>query len=127
MLRDYIKSIVKDALPKDETLSTVERLRMEVESLTTQKENLTIEVAELKHRHKLESEDIEHMVRIKEERMEVEFERKTLQQQRDADAKIEEIKSDYTRKLHDRLESEVERIQEMYAEVLARLPNVTAY
>ena len=54
-------------------------------------------------------------------------ERKQVERDRVQAQKIQEVKDDYQDRLTERLEIEVENMKEMYGEILARLPNVTAH
>ena len=88
--------------------------------LRTVKDNL----ADLKLKKKIEEEDIKHMVKMKEERNEVENEKKLLGMERDKDKAIAEVKDNYRDKLEEFLKTQVKDTKEMYTEILGRLPDV---
>ena len=111
----------------DEIIQERDNLKRECADLRKTKEDLTIEVAELKHRHKLEKEDIEHLMRVRQEQLDIQHERKEVERERAKAREIQEVKDDYQDRLTERLEIEVENMKEMYGEILARLPNVTAH
>jgi predicted metal-dependent hydrolase len=87
--------------------------------------DLKDEIAGLKNEKKITEEDIKHMVRLKEERMEVANEKKNLERDREKENAIAEVKDNYRDKMEARLQKEVESIKEMYAQILQRLPKVT--
>lgn len=99
----------------------------EIAELIASKAKLKVELAELKHRHKLETEDIEHLVRLKQEKLDIQYEKKVieLERQNHENLNAEIIKNNQL--MTSRLENETKNIKEMYAEVLDRLPNVTAH
>ena len=100
-------------------------LKAENERLKKEKRELKDEIADLKHEKKITEEDIKHMVRIREERIEVENEKKNLQRDREKEEAIAKVKDEYRDKMEKRLQTEVDNIREMYTEILARLPMVT--
>ena len=98
----------------------------ELPKLRLERLELKEEIEQLKSRKKIEEEDIKHMVRLKEERMEVEFEKKSLQMEREKEEAINQVKEQYRDKVEKDLKTQIDRMQSMYSEVLARLPNITA-
>jgi len=82
-------------------------------------------IAGLKNDKKIAEEDIKHMVRIREEKLEVENERKNLERDRQQQEAIATVKDEYRDKLEKRLQTEVNNIKEMYGQILQRLPTVT--
>ena len=111
----------RDADPGD--LAKLEKQRDE---LKEQVEDLTLQVTTLKHEHKLADEDVKHMVRIREEQLDVEYDKKVVELERKTQEEIAKVKDEYRDKLEKRLQAEVDNIKEMYAQILERLPNVTA-
>ena len=97
----------------------------EIERLKKERRALKDEVADLKHERKIADEDIKHMVRIREERIEVENEKKNLERDREKEREIAKVKDEYRDKMEKRLQTEVDNIKEMYTEILSRLPKVT--
>lgn len=83
------------------------------------------ELALLKQEKKITVEDIKHMVRLKEERLQVETERAALERDRTMEKSIAKVKDDYRDKLEQRLQTEVDNIRKMYSEILERLPKVS--
>ena len=99
-------------------------LTKERDALREQVRTLKDDIASLESKKKIEEEDIKHMVRLKEERMEVANEKKQIEMEREKDTEIASVKDTYRDKLEERLEKEVESIKEMYGQILERLPNV---
>jgi len=107
-----------------ETQERKEELEKQVKQLEKDNRKLKEEYEDLKLKKKMEEEDIKHMVKIKEERMEVENSKKTLDLERKKDSEVAKVKDEYRDKIEKNLEKEMGRMQEMYKEILARLPNV---
>ena len=112
---------------RDELLAEVNELKENLPERDKLREEVRVlkdDIASLKSKKKIEEEDIKHMVRLKEERMEVANEKKLLQMEREKDSSIAEVKDDYRDKLEGRLEKEVTNMKEMYGQILERLPNI---
>ena len=114
---------------RDELLEEISELKgntVERDKLREQVRELKDDIASLKSKKKIEEEDIKHMVRLKEERMAVENQKKELEMERKKDTAIAEVKDQYRDKLEGRLEKEVTNMKEMYGQILERLPNISA-
>lgn len=83
------------------------------------------ELEDLKLKKKIEEEDIKHMVKIKLDQNEIEFQKKTLTVEQEKDNAISDIKQQYADKLQSRAEGEIKNIKEMYGQILERLPNMS--
>lgn len=112
-------------------ISRIAELEASVGELTRQRNNLRDEVQEasvslaaLKHQNKMEQEDIKHMVRMKEERLEVEFEQKAMDIRAECAKEISNVKDIYRDKMEENLAGQIDRMERMYGEVLSRLPNI---
>ena len=103
-----------------------ENLEKEKEELQEEVRRLKDDLESLKTKKKIEEEDIKHMVKLKEERLEVENEKKLLGFERDKERAIAVVKDEYRDKLEQRLHTEVESMKEMYGQILERLPNLNA-
>ena len=82
------------------------------------------ELAQLRSQKKIEQQEIEHLVRLKQEKNEVEFEKRLARITKEKDQAIAKVKDDYRDKLEQRLAQEVESIKEMYGQILQRLPDI---
>ena len=102
----------------------IDRLLTETKELQTQKRQLKEQVEELKLAKKISEEDIKHMIRIKEKRLELEFKEKTMDTQAAQATAIAAAKSEYQDKLIKNVEREKDDIKEMYGQILERLPNI---
>lgn len=105
----------------------VDELTDEISDLKEKKIKLEDEVRQLKLEHKIAEEDIKHMIAMKEERLDLEHEKKIVALQKDMDKQIMDIKEKYRDKVEKQLEKESGNMKEMYGQILARLPNVTAH
>lgn len=97
----------------------------DAEVLRAEIQDLKNELATLKHEKKIAEEDIKHMIRLREERLEVEAEKKQLEREREKQDAIAAVKDQYRDKLEKRLQTEVDNIKAMYAQILERLPKVS--
>ena len=95
------------------------------ESLRKEIQGLKNELATLKHKKKITEEDIKHMVRMREEKIEVLNEKKNLERDKEQQLAIAAVKDEYRDKLEARLHTEVDNIKDMYGQILERLPTVT--
>ena len=102
----------------------VEELKKEITALTNDKMKLKQQCEEMKLQKKLDLEDIKHMVKMKEEKLNIEYEKKVLAVEKTHDEKLMGIKDQYRDKMEERLEKETANIKSMYADILTRLPNV---
>ena len=112
---------------RDELIKEIDELKTNLgdrDKLRDQVRDLKDEIAGLKSKKKIEEEDIKHMVRLKEERLELKSQKMALDMERDKEKAIAEVKDTYRDKMEDRLESEVVNIKEMYGQILERLPTI---
>jgi len=82
------------------------------------------EVADLKLQKKIEDEDIKHMVKIKQEQLELDFQKKSMNMENEKNEEIMKTKDEYRNKLEEFLKSQVQDVKEMYGQILNRLPDV---
>jgi prefoldin subunit 5 len=102
----------------------IQELQADYDRLFRERMELKTELEDLKLKRKTEEEDIKHMVRMKEERMAVDLEKKTVAIERERDATIAKVKDEYRDKMEKQLSEETKNIKEMYGQILQRLPNV---
>lgn len=104
----------------------VKELELEIEQLQESVRKAKDELAETKHKKKMEDEDIKHMVKMSKEANVIEFQKKTMELEKDKQDAIATVKDEYRDKMEERLQTEVTNIKEMYGQILERLPNVNA-
>ena len=110
---------------REKELNTkIKGLESERDDLKKEKETLTEEVERLKLKKKIEDEDIKHMVKIKEEKLQLDFQKKELELESKKNNQVAKVKDDYRDKVEQNLHKEMDRMQDMYKEILARLPNI---
>lgn len=113
-----------------------EKLTGEMEDLRAERLNLKDEVGNLKLKKKVEEEDIKHMVKMKEERLdlanekkqqalEAEFATKNASAELEKQQAIGSVKDEYRDKMEVNLVKQVDDMKDMYSEILKRLPDVT--
>jgi len=112
---------------KTKALETqVNELESKCEKLSTDRLGLKEEVEDLKLKKKMSEEDIKHMVKMKEEKLDIEHQKKMQALELEKYKAIAEVKDEYRDKIEVRLEKEGETIKDMYAQILERLPNISA-
>jgi len=92
--------------------------------LTKQKIELNNEIEELKLKRKIEEEDLKHLIKIREERLEIEFEKRKLTADAKHQEEIHKVSNEYRTKVEKFLIENVEKSERMYSELLVRLPDV---
>ena len=106
-------------------VTTIDTLRKERDDSEEEARKLRATVADLKHEQKITEEDIKHMVRIREEKLELDFEKKNLERGRIQQEAIAAVKDEYRDKRETQLEAQNVVTREMYSEILERLPTVS--
>ena len=113
---------------RDELIKEIDELKRNLgdrDRLRDQVRELGDQIATLKNKKKIEEEDIKHMVRLKEERLEVKSKKMELDMEKSKQDAIAAVKDQYRDKMEERLESEVSNIKEMYGQILERLPKIS--
>ena len=114
-------NIFKD---NSETAQAVRTLTSERDMLKTDIEDLEKKLRGLEHDHKLADEDIKHMVKIKEEHLAIEHDKKVLELERAKQEEIAKVKDQYRDKMEEHLGEQVINVRGMYDEILKRLPDI---
>lgn len=102
----------------------VAELNGKIKSLRDDRFTLQEEVENLKLKRKIGDEDIKHMVKIKEESLEIEHQKRNLKLEREKDKEVAVVKDEYRDKMEAHLERQIGDIKDMYGEILKRLPEV---
>ena len=84
------------------------------------------QLAEVKHKTKLEQEDIKHMVKMKQEKHEIELDKKKVELEREYFNKIEAVKDDYREKLEDLLKNQIKDAKESHQKLMEHMPKIEA-
>ena len=94
--------------------------------LEDDKNKLQMELDRLGARYKTEEQELKHMIKMKEERAELELDREKLKLTQEKDEEVAKVKDQFRDKMEARLMTEGENIKEMYGQILERLPNISA-
>ena len=116
------KLIRQEAL--DSALAGVGDLEKRKEKLQDQLTELQHTVKRLKLDKKIEMEDVEHMMRIKDGKREVEYANKEAELRAELAKELQAEQNKYSTKVANMLEISRVEMKEMYSEVLDRLPKV---
>ena len=84
------------------------------------------ELAELKTQKVMEEREIKHLVKLKEEKLDVENEKKVLKMRDEYNILTMKLQKEYHDKQLKDIQLAREEMKEVYAEIMKRLPNVTA-
>lgn len=104
----------------------VDKMTGELDDLTVERRNLKDEIEGLKIKKKISEEDIKHMVKMREEKQDLEFQKREVALEKETQAKLHEISNTYRDKTEVQLERESSVMKEMYGQILERLPNISA-
>jgi outer membrane murein-binding lipoprotein Lpp len=112
--------------------SDIKELAKEKEWLENDRKKLKREVSDLQQKvdtlaskKKIEEEEIKHMVKILNEKREIEFQKKEMQIKIDANLELTQIKGNYQDRLEELLKGQIKDGKEMYAQILKRLPDMS--
>lgn len=120
-----LKKAIKDVLEdKDGSCKKIEDLKGQVISLKTDVQNLKDEKRDLESKKKVELAEIEHLVKMKEEMLDIENQKKENELVAGYQKKEMELQSDYHKKVMTTIEKAQSDIKDVYKEIMARLPNV---
>ena len=84
------------------------------------------EIEELKLKKELELRDIEHLVKIKEEKLNIEHQKRTIEMEAEFQKKEIQLQTDYHDKVIKQIGETRTEMQSVYTEIMKRLPNITA-
>ena len=95
-----------------------------IKTLREQSHALSLEVEKVKLEKKNEMEETKHLVKLRDEKREIEFKKKEMDLEAEKAKAIAEVKDTYRDKMEAQLKTETENIKVMYGQVLERLPNI---
>ncbi len=127
MKKSTLKKWLNDLLGKE--VSEIPALLKEAKDLIGPAEDvskLKREIAELGLTKEIELRDIEHLVKIKEEKLALEFSQKELDLKNDFKDKEMAMQTEYHDKIVKQLGEAKSDMNDMYKEIMKRLPNVNA-
>ena len=82
------------------------------------------EIESLKTTKKMEQREIEHLVKLKEEKLVIEHQKKEVELQKKYQSKEMELQTEYHDKIMAKLENAAQEMKDIYAKIIERLPNV---
>ena len=99
-------------------------LETKIKGLEKERGELKEEVEDLKIKRKVEDEQLKHLLKIKEEKMELEFQKKEVALEAKKQTEIAAVKDGYRDKVESELKTRHTQFQELYTQILKRLPDV---
>lgn len=107
-----------------ELLEQVKELELKIKCLRNDAQTARDELSTVRHQKKLEEEDIKHMVKMKEEKMELDFDKRVVKIEREQADAIATVKDKYQDKQTEYLNKQIEQGAEDRKEILERLPKI---
>jgi hypothetical protein len=104
--------------------SEMVKLRNRVKELEEAPSRLKAEIEDLKLQKKMEVLEIEHLVKMKEEKNSMEIEKEKLRLNQEHNAKEMALQTNYHDKVVSLLKEHADKFQKTYEEIMKRLPNV---
>ena len=98
---------------KNKDVEAKEELESIIKDLEKDKRRLKEDLAELKLKKKLEDEDIKHMVKINNERKDIELEKEKMKLERKSAVEIAAVKDSYQNKTEEQLEKQLTNMKDM--------------
>ena len=121
--KDEAKKLIED----NAKLEAKNKLMGENSELKQEIHDTKLELDQLKNKKKMEEEDIQHMVKINSERKDIELEKEKVKLNGEKAEEVAKVKDEYRDKIEANLEGQLGKMDGMYKELLARLPNITAH
>lgn len=101
-------------------------IRSTLEKLEVERSDLKREVGDLKSQKKIEEQEIKHLVKIKDEKRDLEYQKREVEADGKRADEIAKVKDSYQNKVEKHLEKRNDELKEMYTEVLSIVPKVEA-
>jgi chromosome segregation ATPase len=111
-------------LVSENTARKLEQYENEIKSLREKKNGLEMDIEKIKLEKKNEMEDTKHLVKLRDEKRELEFERKEMNIESEKEREVASVKDEYRDKMEEQLANETKNIKEMYGQILERLPSI---
>ena len=88
--------------------------------------NMKKELEELKLKKTMEEREIKHLVTLKEGKLDLENQKKVIENDKKYQEKVMELQKEYHEKGLKQIEVARKEMKEVYTEIMKRLPNITA-
>ncbi len=92
--------------------------------LKKQTRKLKDDLEDLKTTKKMEQREIEHLVKLKEEKLNIEHQKKEIELQKEFQAKEMVLQTKYHKDIIGKIEESAKEQRQTYTEIMKRLPNV---
>lgn len=114
LTKNKLKEIIRESLTEpDNTVGLKNRI-----------EDLKKEIKELEFKKDMESKEIKHLVKMKEEKDKVQADKKEIELIKDFQSKEMKLQREYHDKVVKLIQDEHLKIQDIYSKIMERLPNV---
>lgn len=108
--KEALKEVIKDVINGKGSLEEVRRLKEEIE--------------DLKMKKRVEEQELQHLVKMKEEKQGIESTKKELELQKAFQTKEMDLAKKYHEDMVARFVKEQENLNQIYTKIMERLPNV---
>ena len=124
-ISEIVRETINNALDKaTKEQVNILSLQKDISKLTEEKRTLKDDLADLKKAKELEKIEIEHLVALKEQRMELTIKQKEVQLEHDFQKKELALRQKGYEEMTAHIKKVGEDTKSLYSEILARLPNV---
>jgi len=112
----------KKEVKKDDT----RELKAMLEGLESERSQLRREVEDLKSDKKIKEQEIKHLVKIHDEKREIEFKKKEIELEAKYSKDLAAVKDEFQDKQIEMFKEAKKDMEKVHSKILARLPNVNA-
>jgi len=104
----------------------IKNLKALIEGLEKERTDLKREVNDLKSQKKIEEEELKHLVKIKDEKREIEYQKKEMELRAKLAGDLATEKDKFQERQIALLDEAKKDMQKVHSEILARLPDIKA-
>lgn len=124
-VKEIVEKTIDSVLTKaTENSHNILKLQKDISSLTEEKRTLKDDLADLQKQKELEKTEIEHLVALKEQRMELTIQKKEVELERKFQEKELELRKKGFDEMVNHINKQSEDMKSLYGQILERLPNV---
>lgn len=117
-ITEAIEDVIRKVLDIGEgSVKKIQELKAEIRELREEKEDLEF-------KKKMEEKEIAHLVKMKEEKIQMETEKKEIELIKDFQKKEMALQTEYFDKVMETVKEGHKKMEDIYGEILRRLPNV---
>ncbi len=128
VLHEKIAAIIDEQLKDTESILVLQNEKKELESsikkLKSQLETLKDTAATVESKKKIDELELKHLMKMSKDQMELEFQKKEMAIRTETNKEIFAIRDEHSRKFIEQLQVQADKVNEIYVQIMNRLPNV---